>query len=132
MQWIRIAIRITKMGAQPILEPNCNYNLNGVINLRCEWTLNVNNASCHTRTKPIVLKHFVWHTCMKCEQIDRYRYIYCGCLRSSSLHVVMLPTSINVMSFKRFLSFQFRNPDVLTVLGNYSRQVDRKRFIWMQ
>ena len=51
-----------KNGVQSILEPNGNHNRNGVINLRCEWTLNVNNASCHTRTKPIVLKHyFVTH-----------------------------------------------------------------------
>ena len=88
MQWIGIAIPITKMGVQPILEPNGNHNRNGVINLRCEWTLNVNNASCHTRTKPIVLKHFVWHMCMKCEQIDRYRYnlLWLSEVKSSSCH----------------------------------------------
>ena len=33
-----IGITIVKMGVQPVLEPNGNYNRNIVINLRCEWT----------------------------------------------------------------------------------------------
>ena len=37
----RIEITITKMGAQPILEPNGNRNPNRVIRLTCEWTLKV-------------------------------------------------------------------------------------------
>ena len=39
MGWIGIALTITKVGAKPILEPNSNRNR--VIDLRCEWTINL-------------------------------------------------------------------------------------------
>ena len=38
MGWIGIAITTAKMDAQPIFEPNGNYNRNRVINQRYEWT----------------------------------------------------------------------------------------------
>ena len=60
MEWIANAIAISKVVAQPIIEPNGNRNPNRIINHRCERTLRKNNIT-KMRNEPSLHMPTRWH-----------------------------------------------------------------------